>query len=183
MNDLKRIRVKIKDDKRYRSVRSIFKTNGLFQLPLDEYSQEVRNLFKMRKVRSLTLDATPKSLNKLAESIVQDQSYRSRMTEILATVKNANKHLTDLLERFQDYATVTYAKDLKIVGAAKERERAVKNVMAEYYTYNDRLNLLIEEIEIYIKDIDKAGFAFKSMVDTLHILNQREFNLPNSPRK
>lgn len=183
MDDLKRIRLKIKDDKRYKNVRKIFNTNSLFQLPLDEYQDEVRNLFKMRKVRSLTLDASPKSLNKLAESIVQDQSYRSRMTEVLATVKNAAKHLGDMLDRFQDYATVTYARDLKAVGAAKERERTVKNVMAEYYRYQDGLTLLIEEIELYIKDIDKAGFAFKSMVDTLHIINQREFNLPNSPRK
>lgn len=183
MNDSKRIRLKIKEDKRYKNVRKIFKTNNLFQLPLAELQQEVRDLFKMRKVRSLTLSASPKALNSLAESIVQDQSYRSRMTEILATVKNASKHLSDMLERFQDYAAVEYARDLKAVGAAKERERAVRNVMAEYYRYSDELTLLIDEIELYIKDIDKAGFAFKSMVDTLHILNQREFNLPNSPRK
>ncbi|QQO90317.1 hypothetical protein pEaSNUABM5_00175 [Erwinia phage pEa_SNUABM_5] len=183
MDDSKRIRLKIKEDKRYKNVRKIFKTNNLFQLPLAELQQEVRDLFRMRKVRSLTLSASQKSLNDLAESVVQDQSYRSRMTEILANVKNASKHLNDMLERFQDYASVEYARDLKAVGAAKERERAIRNVMAEYYRYSDELSLLIDEIELYIKDIDKAGFAFKSMVDTLHIINQREFNLPNSPRK
>ncbi|AQT28644.1 hypothetical protein YOLOSWAG_164 [Erwinia phage vB_EamM_Yoloswag] len=180
MDDVKRIRLKIKEDKRYKNVRNLFKTNSMFQLPVAEYQSEARNLFSMRKVRTLTLDANPKSLNKLAESIVQDQSYRSRMTEILATVKTAKKLLDDTLDRFQDYATVTYARDLKALGAAKERERAVRNVMSAYYKYSDDLSLLIDEIELYIKDIDKAGFAFKSMVDTLNIINQREFNIPNS---
>ncbi len=30
---------------------------------------------------------------------------------------------------------LTYAKDLKAVGAAKERERCIRNIMAEYYRY------------------------------------------------
>ncbi|AXG67212.1 hypothetical protein MPK70_gp171 [Erwinia phage pEa_SNUABM_33] len=178
MDDLKRIRLKVKNDKRYKKLRDIYKTNDIFQQPLAELQDEARKLFKMRKVRTLNI-SDPTALNKLAESIIQDQSYRSRMTEILTHIHTASKLLNDMLERFQDYATVTYAKDLKAVGAAKERERCIRNIMAEYYRYADSLDLLKEELDLYIKDIDKCGFAFKALVDTMNIINQREYGLPN----
>ncbi|AXG66885.1 hypothetical protein HOU08_gp159 [Dickeya phage vB_DsoM_JA29] len=178
MDDLSRIRLKVKDDKRYKKIRALFKTEDLFQLPLAQYSQEVDDLFAMRKVRSLSV-SSPKALDKLAESVVQDQSYRSRMTEILAILSESYKTLTDLLSRFQDYVTVAYGNDLKAIGAAKERERAVKNIMADYYRYCDNLGSLIAKIDLYVKDIDKAGYAFKTLVDTLGLINQREYGLPN----
>lgn len=179
MDDLKRIRLKVKNDKRYKKLRDIYKTNDIFQQPLAELQDEARKLFKMRKVRTLNI-SDPNALNKLAESIIQDQSYRSRMTEILTNVHTASKLLNDMLERFQDYASVTYAKDLKAVGAAKERERCIRNIMAEYYRYADSLEQLKDEIDLYIKDIDKCGFAFKALVDTMNIINQREYGLPNT---
>ena len=179
MDDLKRIRLKVKNDKRYKKLRDIYKTNDIFQQPLAELQDEARKLFKMRKVRTLNI-SDPSALNKLAESIIQDQSYRSRMTEILTNIHTASKLLNDMLERFQDYASVTYAKDLKAVGAAKERERCVRNIMAEYYRYADQLELLKEELDLYIKDIDKCGFAYRALVDTMNIINQREYGLPNS---
>lgn len=180
MDDLKRIRLKVKEDKRYKKLRDIYKTNDIFQLPIAEYQEEARKLFKMRKVRTLNVSSDPNALNKVAESIIQDQSYRSRMTEILTQLHASSKLLNDMLERFQDYASVTYAKDLKAVGAAKERERCIRNIMAEYYTYADKLDMVKEEIDLYIKDIDKCGFAYRALVDTMNIINQREYSVPNS---
>lgn len=182
MDDLTRLRKKIKDDKRYRAVRNLFKTQDIFQIPLDEYRQEVRDLFKMRKVRSLSVNSS-KALDNLAESIVQDQSYRSRMVEILSHLSESCRTLEELLDRFQDYATTTYARDLKAVGAAKERSAAIRAVMEPYYKYSTDSRLLMEEIDLYVKDIDKAGYAFKSLVDTLGLINQREYGLPSSKRK
>ena len=179
MDDLKRIRVKVKADSRYKKLRDIYKTNAIFQMPLAEFQEEARKLFKMRKVRTLNV-SDPNALNKIAESIIQDQSYRSRMTEIMTHIHTASKLLNDMLERFQDYASVTYAKDLKAVGAAKERERCVRNIMAEYYRYADNLEQLKDELDLYIKDIDKTGFAYRALVDTMNLITQREYGLPNS---
>ncbi|QZE56032.1 hypothetical protein pEaSNUABM52_00174 [Erwinia phage pEp_SNUABM_52] len=179
MDDLKRIRLKVRANKRYAKLRDIYKTNSLFQMPLGEYQEEARKLFKMRKVRTLNI-SDPNALSKVAESIIQDQSYRSRMTEIITHVSAASKLLKDMLERFQDYASVEYAKDLKSIGAAKERERCIRNIMAEYYRYADQLQMLLEELDLYIKDIDKCGFAYRALVDTLGLINQREYGLPNS---
>lgn len=179
VDDVTRIRLKVKDDTRYKKIRKLFKHEDLYQLPLDEYSREVDDLFAIRKVRSITINA-PNALDKLAESIVQDQSSRSRMTEILAILTASHKDLNDLLSRFQDYVAVAYANDLKVLSTAKERERCVKNIMAEYYRYSDNLSTLIGKIDFFIKDIDKAGYAFKSLVDTLGLINQREYGLPNS---
>ncbi len=179
MDDLKRLRPQAKEEKRHKKLRDIYKTNSIFQLPIGEYQEEARRLFKMRKVRTLNI-SDPTALNKVAESIIQDQSYRSRMIEIYTNVNAASKLLNDMLERFQDYVSVTYAKDLKVVGAAKERERCVRNIMVEYYRYADQLDMLKEELDLYIKDIDKCGFSYRALVDTLHIINQREYGLPNS---
>lgn len=178
-DDIKRIRLKIKDDKRYKRLRDIYKTSTLFQLTVPEYTKEVRQLFQIRGFRTFNVNGT-NSLSKLASLIVEDQSYRSRMIEIYATVCSAIKSLDDMLSRFQDYATVTYARDLKAVGAAKERERMVRNVMSEYYKYKDDLELLRDEIDLYVKDIDKAGFALKNLVETLALIERREGTLPNS---
>ncbi len=179
MDDLFRLRRKIKEDKRYKAVRKLFKTSDLFQLPISEYRSEVRDLFKMLKFRSLTVNGN-KALDKLAEAVVQNQSYRSRMTEIYAHLTESTRTLDRLLDRFMDYATVTYARDLKAVGAAKERSSAIRAVMETYYKYADEARLLTEEIDLYMKDIDKAGFAAKALVDTLALINQREYGLPNA---
>lgn len=178
MDDLTRLRKKIKADKRYKSIRSLFKTSDLFQLPVADYRDEVRSLFKMLKFRSLSVTKS-KALDNLAEAVVQNQAYRSRMTEIYAHLTESTRTLDRLLERFMDYATVTYARDLKNVGAARERTSAVRASMETYYKYADEARFLMEEIDLYLKDIDKAGFAAKALVDTLALINQREYGLPN----
>lgn len=182
MTEIERFKKKIRQDKRYRGVRNLFKTSEIFQLPLDEYRSEVRSLFKLRKIRSFTISGT-KSMDKLAESIVQDQSFRSRMTEIYAHLSESSRTLQDLLKRFHDYAVIEYARDLKVFGAAADRTAAIKSVLEPYLKYSDESRLLMEEIDMYLKDIDKAGFAFKSLVETLSLISQREYGLPTPKRK
>ncbi|WOL24408.1 hypothetical protein fHeYen902_062c [Yersinia phage fHe-Yen9-02] len=178
LDDISRLTKKVKSDERYKRIRKLYKTNPLFQLTVDEYRTECQQMFRMRKIRTLNIDH-PNALNKLANSVIEDQAYRSRMTEIYVQTNSAIKALADMLERFQDYATVTYSRDLKALGAAKERERMVRNIMAEYYRYSDNLTLLKEEIDFYLKDIDKAGFAFKSLTEILALIERREYGLPN----
>lgn len=181
MDNYTRLKKKIRSDERYKGVRKLFKTSEIFQLPLDEYRTEVRGLFKLRKIRSLSVNGS-KALDRLAEAIVQDQSYRSRMTEIQAHLTESHRTLHDLLERFHHYATAEYARDLKAMGALKERSSAIVAILDPYLKYAQNTKLLMEEIDTYIKDIDKAGFAFKSLVDTLGLLTQREY-IPSAGKR
>ena len=182
MDDLKRIRLKIKDDKRYKAIRNLYKTQDIFQIPISEYREECRAMFKGRRIRGLSL-RDDNAVYKVAESIVQDQSYRSRMSEIYSLLSESCRTMEELLSRFSDYATVTFARDLKALGTVNERTKAIKASLETYYQYSAEARLLMEEIDIYIKDIDKAGFAFKSLVDTLELISQREFSIPTPKSK
>lgn len=177
MDDLERIRKKIRRDTRFKSIRTIYKTNTLFQITVDEYRKEIRDMFRIRQFRSLSV-RSPQVLNKLAEAIVQDQSYRSRMTELLSQVHTARKTLIDMLSHFHDYALAEYGRDLKMLGAAKERSAFLNDVLSTYHSYCEDLDNLMLEIDTYIKDIDKAGYAAKNLVEVLHLMTLREGNLP-----
>lgn len=182
MDDLTRIRKKIRKDKRFKSIKSIYKTNPLFQVTIDEYRDEIRTMFKIRIFRSLNTKS-PNILNKLAEALVQDQSFRSRMTEILSQLVMAKKSLNDMAERFFDYASTEYARDLKAIGAAKERSSFVRDVLSEYFTYCENLDNLMMEIDIYVKDIDKAGYTAKNLIEVVDMLTYREGGIPQPSRK
>lgn len=177
MDDIERIKKKIKSSKRYKSLRSTFTTSPVFQVTIDEYRNEIRSLFTTRRFRSLNPGGSDFDAKFLA-AITQDQSTRSRMTEILAEVSAARRELNTLVEKFQEYAMVAYVDDLKAVGAAKERERFLNMIVRSILNYGSDLNNLAEEIDFYVKDIDKAGYAAKNLVEMMSVLYRRDGALP-----
>lgn len=178
MDDLTRIKKKIKGCKRYKALHQVFTTSSLFKVTVDEYRSEIRNLFKTRRFRALSTTSTNFDRDFQA-AIIQDQSYRSRMVEITAEVGRARRALDNHIEKFIEYAAVTFASDLKAVGAAKERERFLNSIARRYVDYGAELQNLAEEIDFYVKDIDKAGYAAKNLVEVLSILYHRDGSLPS----
>lgn len=177
MSDLDRVKTKIKSSRRFKGMLSLFETDERFSIPVDGYVSEVRTMFKMRKFRNLDVN-DPKFTRKFAESIIQDQSYRSRMTEILTQCYASKRALDRLLDVFYDYAIVEFAKDLRILSTAKERESLINTILNRFQKYTISLDALIQEIDYYVKDIDKAGYTAKNIAEVYAIVFKKEGSIP-----
>lgn len=171
LDDLSRLRAKIKADSRYKKLKSVYTTNKAFDLPIDSFRADMQGLFKLRKFRDLDT-RSPTFIQSLNEAYVQDLSYRSRMTETFATFNNARMYMDRLVDAFSDYVHSAYSNDLKIVGAAKERERFVATMLRPMLDYKAQLERACAEIELYVKDIDKAGFGATSMANAQVMLSK-----------
>lgn len=177
MDDITRIKKKIKSHPRFTALQKVFRTSSLFKVTIEEHRREIRDLFKMRRFRTLSTSSNNFDKEFIA-ALVQDQSYRSRMVEITAEVGRARRALQNHIDKFVEFAAVAYAQDLKVVGAAKERERFLNGIVRRYVDYGEDLANLIEEMDYYIKDIDKAGYAAKNLVEILSIQYRRDGALP-----
>ena len=182
LSNLDRVRRKIRSDPKYKAIKNVYATDARFQIPVDGYRDEVRTMFKMRTYRGLTVNS-PNFFRKFGESVLQDQSYRSRMTEMLTECYGSKRALERLLAAFTDYISVEYAKDLKPIGTIKDRDAFIRMVLAKFQKYLDRLDDFIFETDALIKDIDKAGFAAKNVAEVFNIVFQREGKLPNFGEK
>lgn len=165
LDDLARLKSKIKADSRFKKLKNVYHTNKVFDLPIDSYRADMQGLFKLRKFRDLDT-RSPTFIQDLNEAYALDLSYRSRMTETIAAFNDARMYMDRLVDAFTDYVYSAYANDLKIVGAAKERERFIATIMRPMLDYKAQLERACAEIDLYIKDIDKAGFGATSMANT-----------------
>ena len=134
-------------------------------------------MFKMRKFRQLNVD-DPKFTRRFAESIIQDQSYRSRMTEMLTQCYASKRALDRLLDVFHDYAIVEFAKDLRVLGTQKERDALINTLLNRFQKYTSSLDAFIQEVDYYVKDIDKAGYTAKNIAEVYAIVFKKEGSIP-----
>jgi hypothetical protein len=177
ISDLERVKSKIKGCKRYKGMLDLFSTDERFAIPIDSYIKEVRTMFKMRKFRGLDVN-DPKFTRRFAEAIVQDQSYRSRMTEMLTQCYASKRALDRLLDIFYDYAIVEFSRELKILSTAKERESLLKSLLNRFNKYSVELDSFIQEVDYLVKDIDKAGYAAKNIAEVYAIVFKKEGSIP-----
>ena len=177
ISDLERVKSKIKGCKRYKGMLDLYATDERFSLPVDSFVQEARTMFKMRKFRQLNVD-DPKFTRRFAESIIQDQSYRSRMTEMLTQCYASKRALDRLLDVFHDYALVEFAKDLRVLGTQKERDALINTLLNRFQKYTSSLDAFIQEVDYYVKDIDKAGYTAKNIAEVYAIVFKKEGSIP-----
>ena len=178
ISDLERVKSKIKGCKRYKGMIDIMETDERFQIPVGGYTNEIRTMFKMRKFRSLNVN-DPVFTRKFAESIIQDQSYRSRITEMLTQCYAAKRALDRLVSIFYDYAIVEFNKDLRILSTQKERDSLLKTLLNRFNKYVEELDTFIQEADYYVKDIDKAGYSAKNIAEVYAIVFKREGSVPS----
>jgi hypothetical protein len=171
MADIDRIRSKIKADPRFKKIRSIVKTNRVFNFSVVDYQEEAARMFKMRRFRDLDTDSAT-FIRDLNKAYSQDLSYRSRMTEMYVACNSARGYLNRLLSAFYDYAIMEYYSDLKSVGTAEERKRFLSSILRTQQDLIQSYDMVCEELDFYMKDIDKCGFGATSMANTQVMLSK-----------
>lgn len=168
------LRSKLVKDKRYKKLKATFSTSDLFQIPFDEYKDELKTLHKLRTVHKLKVNH-PNFGRNLSEAAIKDSANRHRYSEILVVAIEANTTLSKMLESFESYFLIRYAQDIKILRTKEERKSFIKAVMSKMHRYLDDTDELIRIIRILIEDIDKTGYTLKHLVDAYAIYAKRDY--------
>lgn len=175
-SDLLELKKKIKKDSRYKKLHKLLNDDDIeqYNIPVNEYLMNAKTLHGSRKFRRLDPNS-PNILAELTAAAVEDQSFRSQMTEILVVCSQAIKSIRRLLESFSAYATMTYQRELKaLVGTVKEREAFIDAIFEDFHKYIIEVEALEDAIKLYIIDIDKAGYVMKNIAEVQRLVYRPE---------
>ena len=171
---LKALRRIIKKDKRYQQFLEGFRGNPAYQIPFDEYHEELQRLHTTRLTRELKRKRSRSFPEKVCEAMLQDQATRSRCAEILGTCTKITTAMERTLSKLRDYLMSEYGDKMKMVGAQAERKAFVEAIMREFYDFFDEVKTLEKASLIVIEDIDKANYMFKNLVAIIQVLSRPE---------
>lgn len=168
------VRSLLRKDTRYKRLKSTFDTSDLFQIPFDEYKDELKMLHKTRMIHKLS-PGHPNFVKNLTEAAIKDTTNRHRYSEILVSATEAHVSLGKMIEAFESYFLVRYSQDMKHIRTKEERKAFIKAVMNKFHEYLNDTHELITILKIYLEDIDKASFTVKHLIDAFQILAKRDY--------
>jgi hypothetical protein len=170
--DLKRVRLKVKRDKRYKEM-DLALTFNRDKIKTDSWRREMEINHRDRKIGKLRVK-DPNFFKKMTEACAFEVSCRSRLAEMSVVCSDIERSLKSQLDYFSDYVLITYSADLKIFSTIKERTKFTESIMRKFQGYLDDMTTLRMQIHIYMEDIDKAGYAIKNMVSVFEVIMRNE---------
>lgn len=168
MSELKDL---LRKDEQYRSYRNIFRTvqEGL---DLQKTLKEATFLHKSRKSR-LLFEARV-SPQKLQDAILMDMSNRSRLTELKSLLLNEQELLSTAISLGKKHVRATYATILKEYGSTKDAQMlVVDKVFSSGTAFLAEIDSAVEILDLFVRDIDQAGFSLRNVVETLKMMLER----------
>jgi hypothetical protein len=155
-------------NKKYRNTIAIVseKTN------LENIKNEVIGLHTARPSRELykhKMDA-----NKLDNAILRDLSARARMVELRTNLYVHLEIIDTALDAFRDHLLAKYGDEIKSrANNAEERNAFVRRLSSKGHDLRSQYKVLIQIIDKFIEDIDKAGYGLTNAKDLLRIMLER----------
>lgn len=169
--DIEHIRRMVKRDEKYKRFKRAVETNPNLKLPFDELHDELHRLQRTRPVRSL--NRKDKHFTKaVIDAMLLDQAHRSRCTEILAATISISGTFQETLTNLRDYLLLEYAK--QIGGTKNERQQFMENVLRPFFRYIHKVEQLKAHAHLVIDDIDKAGYTYRNLVESIKLLGKPE---------
>ena len=147
-------------------------TSGVNLARLDA---EMKTLFSQRSSRDLykvALQPTP-----LYKAISNDLRARSRITEIRVELIRARADLARPLKKLSNYVFVKYADYIADMPSARTQtgKKALERaIFAAAYEFLDEISVTIEAAELYVADIDAAGFGLTNDRAILTLMTERK---------
>lgn len=169
-------RILIKKDKRFLRLKKAFDELPQFNLPLEELLTEIESLNRLRLVRSLS-SSSPDFVDKVIRASLNDQSVRSRLTEILSECLKASRALESAIDIFTDYALAHYEESLKSIRTKQERQTAVRSSLSDFRRYLDKVEHVRDAARLLIEDIDKSSWTLKLTIEALKLIHSPERSL------
>jgi len=133
---------------------------------------ELESLHSGRKVRHLKVSGL--SSKSVIDAVLQDQSYRSRVTEIVVQSLRHSNNLSEAYDATLDHLIQAYDNRLDI-RTKSERQSYLKSFIAPANKLLADLNTVVSLAEYIVEDIDKAGYALKNTIQALEISSKREY--------
>lgn len=172
--DLDLLRRTVKRYEKYKKFMKSVKANPNLQLPFEELHEELERMQKMRRVRSLTRK-DKNFTGSVVDAMLQDQAYRSRCTEILASCIAITGGFQDTLLNLRDYLLFEYGGRIGRGRTTKEeRKNFMENVLRPLFKYLHKVEQLKEHAKYIVDDIDKAGFTYRNLVESIKLLGKPE---------
>lgn len=169
--DLDHIRRLVKKDDKYLRFKRSVEKNPNLQLAFDDLHEELDRMQRTRQIRSLERRSKTFTMN-VVDAKLQDQQYRSRCTEILASTIPITGTFNETLTNLRDYLLLEYGK--RIGGTKNERQQFMENVLRSFFRYLHKVEQLKEHVRFIIDDIDKAGYTFNNLIELIKLLGKPE---------
>lgn len=176
---VKRLKRVIRRDKRFKRLKELFETAPQYNIAVSDFEREIEVTFRSRKMRDLrNKRADGTFVQEIIDTLMEDQAFRGRLTEIATACVRCNKSLSGAMEKMHDYLLIEYHAQLVSVYSTKaERERFVSNTMREFDGYIKKVSVLHEQVNLMMVDIDKAGFALKNTIEAIQLLSKSEIRV------
>tara|TARA_Y100001963_G_C6784489_1_gene451859 strand:+ start:1895 stop:2431 length:537 start_codon:yes stop_codon:yes gene_type:complete len=166
------LEAKIKKNKRYKQLVENLGSDR-YNIPFSVMRTEIKQLHSGRML-SQTRPTSPKFGRKFIEAAQVEVSVRSRLTEMRATLTHIQSDFKSAIDHLHDYLCVKYSDRLRIFKTIKERDRFLTAILRDFYEYLRKIDTLLAEIAFVVEDIDKSGYAMKSMVDLYSVIFKNE---------
>lgn len=165
----------IRKDERVLRLKDAFRSLPEYRMNFQVLHEELEVMMNTRPLRSL--QRKKNFLENIVESMMTDQQYRTRITEILLACVKTEKNLARSLSQIKDYLKTRYYTQIYSVFRAKaDRDSFIDHVLSQYSMYIDKVDELKQRCNLCISDIDKAGYMFKGLLESLQIgSKQREY--------
>ena len=167
------LRRTVKRDAKYRRFRDTFEGNPNYSIDFQKLHDELERMHMTRSVRTLRRKKVG-FVDDLLDAMLQDQAVRSRTTEILGICVNIDGAMRETLDNLNDYLMVQYSESLKISSTQTERKAFIGTCLRQFYRYLDQIQQLREHCKLIVDDIDKAGYTYRNLVETVKILSKPE---------
>ena len=139
---------------------------------LSTYAEETTKIHSVRMARYLLPNL---SLSDLQKAAVNESSYRSRLVEILMTVKTFSSALGDYLESMETYLFKKYPDLYEGLRYKTDRALITDKILRKYNKVYVEAAAIEENIELIITDIDKKAYTLRLLMDTIQLATQREY--------
>lgn len=141
--------------------------------PVTRLLKEGASLHSDRTSRDLFKHAM--SPTKLYEARLKDMSHRARLTEIRVSLTKQESMLKVSLSEVKKHIVSRYADDLKPVASTVDARKAyIDRTLNFAVTLLDTIEAAIQEIDLYIRDLDQAAFGFRDATDLVRLMTERK---------
>lgn len=159
----------IRDDERVQSLKSLFTLDKTYHLDIESFRDDARMLHKMRPIRKLDGEHAIEGrgfAKSLVKAVATEVSNRGALTEMLTQAQSVKYRLKKHLDSIEEYLLITYGVEISAAHkTVKDRDAFISTQLRVYFKHLEEVENLVAELEYYIADIDKAGYAVRAMTD------------------
>lgn len=157
----------VREDENYQKYRSILKTvkTGANLIQIKQEAKTLHSTRGSRELFKLRMGA-----DRLIAAEMQDSSNRSRMIELKALLMNEQELLESAISLCKKHLKATYSEELsKVATTVGGRAGAVDTIFAKGSEYLSQINVVLAVLDMYVKDIDAAGYKHTNVRELLKI--------------